>query len=116
MVLSTLPSALPSDWDAWIWNKNYRGSLGQAEKTTLNVDKVYTNDSDIVAVFRKSGRYYVQAFDPATLNESCVTLHVDYIPELQGKTLEAYVTETELVGIRTQRQSPASTESWNGAL
>ena len=109
-------STKPMDWNTWVWNKDYKGSLAAATIAKVHVDKVYANDADIVAVYKRDGRYYATSFDQATLHEACAVLAVQHPSELEGKTLEAYVTETELVGIRTQREIPASVESLNGVL
>lgn len=108
--------AEPMDWNTWVWNKGYKGSLAPATITKIVVDKVYANDSDIVSIYKGNNRYYIQAFDQATLQEACSVLAVQHPSELEGKTLEAFVTETEIVAIRTQRKMPAQTESWNGVL
>lgn len=100
-------SAKSMDWENYVWNKDYKGSLAQTVKRVLHVDKVYTNEKDIVAVYKTNDRYYVQSFEQSTLTKSCSTLGVTHPSELEGKTLEAYITETEIVGIRTQRQIPS---------
>ncbi|MBI5003123.1 hypothetical protein HZC31_07085 [Candidatus Woesearchaeota archaeon] len=104
------------DWDNWVWNKEYKGSLAQATKTAVHVDKVYTNSIDIVAVYKGRDQYYVQSFDQSTLAQSCSLLGVTHPNELEGKTLDAYITETEIVAMRKQKEIPAQGESWNGVL
>ena len=104
------------DWKTWVWNKDYKECLAQATTTMVRVDKVYTNGADIVAVYKQRDRYYVQSFEQAALEGSCSVLGVAHPAELEGKTIEAYVTETEIVGIRTRKEIPSPTESWNGVL
>lgn len=107
-------SAKPIDLDKWprnkdytkgyVWQKDYSGDFARLTSGALHVDKVYFSDTDntpvIVTILKGDNRYYVQSFDLPTLEESCSMLGIAHPAELEGKTLDAYLVETNILGIK----------------
>lgn len=122
-------SAKPIDLDKWPWNKDYtKGYVWQRDYTgnfeglrtaVLRVDKVYISDTEstpaVVTLCKTDHRYYVQSFDLPTLEESCSLLGIAHLAELEGKTLDAYLVETnileikgtEVLGVKVRRELSA---------
>lgn len=110
MVLSAKPIDLDKfPWNedctkGYVWQKDYTGDFKRLESRTLRVDKVYIRDTDNIAVVvtycKTDNRYYVQSFDPSTLQETCTALAVQHPLELEGRTLDAYLVETNFLGAK----------------
>ncbi len=86
----------------WIYAPNYR--RGDAEKMTVKVEQVYEDGhGNYVGVLKAAdGRRYTHSVRDGSVEdqEKCKAFGVRDLTEIQGRSLEVFVSEHEIVAAR----------------